>query len=1048
MRRFASQGLGRLNKQLISHTAARASPMIHRNISVGILRENYDKWERRTPLSPNHVKELIENCGETLDNVYVQPASHRIFPDSQYEAMGATLREDLSDADILLGVKRVRREEDLIPNKTYMFFSHVIKGQPENMGLLQSILDKNIQLFDYEAIATDITDSTGKLKKQRLVAFGKYAGIAGMIDTFQCLGRRLLASGFSTSFLNCSQSYVYYDLKDAQRAVKAMGERISKDGLPMGLEPLVFAFTGTGNVTNGALEIFQLLPHKMITIEEAKNIKSKPGPHKCVYGVMVEQKDLVCKPGSTEPFNLKHYRENPSEYKSIFHSNVAPACNVLINGIYWDERYPRVLSKQDMTELYKDGHKNLFAVGDISCDVNGSVEFLEKTTTIDNPFFSWNPMTNKSTDEITSEGVAVMGVDILPTELSVESSKHFGDALLPLLKKMIVNRHHNDSDYQHLPAELSNSCIAQNGLLTPNFEYISALMERTAKAVHHAIRDPHILLHIQGHLFDSGLINQILDVIEGLDCHFEVEECNVTPSISGAARVKSTLMIRVFSDDDDTLNNVLKKVTLLLDLIDSAEASMQHFDSRVQTSSDSKASTGKGKVSVLGEKEKNVLVLGAGMVASSLAEYLGRSKHTTVTVASQYENDAMAVAHNATRGKAVCFDASRPGDKLRYLIEEADIVVSLLPAPMHPIVAQECIALKTDLVTASYESDEMRSLRKSCEEAGITILNEVGLDPGMDHMSAMKIIDSVHERGGEITSFSSVCGGLPAPEAANNPLLYKFSWSPMGVIRASQNNAQFSRDGKVVKVDGSDLLASAEPFDAWKSLNLECLPNRDSLIYGDKYGISSAGTIFRGTLRYNGFSALFHVLKNMGLFEQEETGAASWNEVLENLSAKRGFEDLRSFIKYCSNGDKVLAARTNGALEWLHMKSDTPVSDPSSVVKSFCDVLEQHLQFAEGERDMVLMHHDIKASFCDGSAEHHKCQLQVFGDGKMTAMCKTVGYTAAIGTKLILDGDISNKGLLLPTSKSVYVPSLDLLSKEGLVFEEQVRHYKDLDEAV
>lgn len=119
----------------------------------------------------------------------------------------------------------------------------------------------------------------------------------------------------------------------------------------------------------------------------------------------------------------------------------------------------------------------------------------------------------------------------------------------------------------------------------------------------------------------------------------------------------------------------------------------------------------------------------------------------------------------------------------------------------------------------------------------------------MDHMSAMKIIDSVHERGGEITSFSSVCGGLPAPEAANNPLLYKFSWSPMGVIRASQNNAQFSRDGKVVKVDGSDLLASAEPFDAWKSLNLECLPNRDSLIYGDKYGISSAGTIFRGTLR-------------------------------------------------------------------------------------------------------------------------------------------------------------------------------------------------------
>ena len=165
--------------------------------------------------------------------------------------------------------------------------------------------------------------------------------VSGMIDTLQCLGRRLLASGYSTSFLNCSQSYVYYDLDEARRSVKEVGERIAKDGLPMGLEPLVFAFTGTGNVTKGALEVFRLLPHKMISLDEAKAIKNTPGPHKCVYGVMVEQKDLVCKPKSDEPFNVKHYRENPSEYESIFHKNVAPICNVLVNGIYWDERYPR-----------------------------------------------------------------------------------------------------------------------------------------------------------------------------------------------------------------------------------------------------------------------------------------------------------------------------------------------------------------------------------------------------------------------------------------------------------------------------------------------------------------------------------------------------------------------------------------------------------------------------------------------------------------------------------------------------------------------------------
>ena len=147
----------------------------------------------------------------------------------------------------------------------------------------------------------------------------------------------------------------------------------------------------------------------------------------------------------------------------------------------------------------------------------------------------------------------------------------------------------------------------------------------------------------------------------------------------------------------------------------------------------------------------------------------------------------------------------------------------------------------------------------SAEEAGIAILNEMGLDPGVDHMSAMKIIDDVHERGGEITSFSSVCGGLPSPEVANhNPLLYKFSWSPMGVMKASQNAAVYRKDSQLVVIDGADLLASAEPFDAWKSLNLECIPNRDSLVYGEKYGIESAATIFRGTLRYQGFSSLLH----------------------------------------------------------------------------------------------------------------------------------------------------------------------------------------------
>jgi alpha-aminoadipic semialdehyde synthase len=586
----------------------------------------------------------------------------------------------------------------------------------------------------------------------------------------------------------------------------------------------------------------------------------------------------------------------------------------------------------------------------------------------------------------------------------------------------------------------ANACITRNGSLTKNFQYIDALMNRPLPANQYDMRDPHVLIHLKGHLFDSGLINQVLDIIEGLDCQFDIEECNVKP------REKTTLMLRVFSAEKDKLDIVVTKVKMLCDLIETAETSMQHYDSRLKSTYTQKSDT-KSKVSVLGERERNILLLGAGKVASSFAEYVGRDKLTTVTVVSQYEHDAMHVAKNATRGRAVTCDIMNSTNELRSLIQEADVVVSLLPAPMHPIIAKECISSKTDLVTASYESEEMRALRKSIEEAGISILNEVGLDPGMDHMSAMKIVDDIHSRGGDVKHFSSVCGGLPAPEAANNPLLYKFSWSPMGVITASQNSAVYRRDGEIVHVPGEFLLASSQQFDGFQSLNLEQLPNRDSLVYGDKYGIQSASTIFRGTLRYHGFSALLHVFKSMGLMNNTETGAVTWKETIEKVSKEHGFADVHCYIISCAGGEKDLASRAQRFLEWLHL-NEMPVSNSSSIVRSFCDVLEQSLAYQNGERDMVLMQHDIVATFSDGSTETHSSSLQLFGDKNMTAMCKTVGYTCAIGTQLILDGVVPTKGLLLPTSKEVYIPALHLLEKEGIVFDEHIRVQYDVENVV
>lgn len=180
------------------------------------------------------------------------------------------------------------------------------------------------------------------------------------------------------------------------------------------------------------------------------------------------------------------------------------------------------------------------------------------------------------------------------------------------------------------------------------------------------------------------------------------------PTVNGIPH-KTVMMLRVFSDDSSKLDDVIKKVDMLLHLIDSAEASMQHFDNR-SASTESKGLSSRNKVNVLGDRERSVLILGAGKVAGSCAEYVGRSKSTTVAVASMFEDEAMAVAKHAVRGKAVTCDLSQPGEKLRHLIEDADVVVSLLPAPLHPMIAMECISLKTNLVTASYESDEMRAL--------------------------------------------------------------------------------------------------------------------------------------------------------------------------------------------------------------------------------------------------------------------------------------------------------------------------------------------------
>lgn len=575
-----------------------------------------------------------------------------------------------------------------------------------------------------------------------------------------------------------------------------------------------------------------------------------------------------------------------------------------------------------------------------------------------------------------------------------------------------------------------------DGALAHRYRYLQTMIYRGISSTKLAKKE--MMISLNGHLFDSGLINKILDVAEFHGHGVSFEQCNLPPRC-GSSTMKSSVLLNIQADDESALNLLESEIRCLVDFMQSAEAEYVRLDyqndcNAVQTSSN--IATVEGP-----KREKRVLLLGAGHVSKSFVDLLSRSTDSSITVVSDNEEDARAVADTASKGHAVGMDIMNNLHLLSDLIEESDLVVSLLPAPMHPSVALECILHQRNMITASYESEEMRALHDRAKEAGIVILNEVGLDPGLDHMSAMKIIHEIQHRGGKVTRFSSVCGGLPAPEAANNPLQYKFSWSPRGVIRACGNPASYCRDGKVINVSSEDLLRSAEPSEVFSELDLECLPNRNSLHYEDIYGINGASTLFRGTLRYRGFSNLMRTLQQMGLMSDNVTAASTWDELLAILGETSGasFANLNSFVLSCAESDNAEADRALACLSWLGMIGECKIAKGIPVVDSFCAALQRRMTYSANERDMVVMHHTIEAVFDDGTEESHLSSLKVFGDSTHSAMSKTVGFTTAASAELILSCTLEDeRGLVIPTIPKVYLPILESVAKEGIVFEESM----------
>ncbi|MEA3359520.1 MAG: bifunctional lysine ketoglutarate reductase /saccharopine dehydrogenase family protein, partial [Thermodesulfobacteriota bacterium] len=417
-------------------------------LMLGIRREDKNKWEARVPLIPEHVRRLKEEHGiETI----IQPSKIRVYIDDEFIKVGAIVNEEVSDCQVVFAVKEIPIDF-FESGKTYVFFSHTIKGQKYNMPMLKKMMDLGCNLIDYERIVDE--------RGYRLVFFGRFAGLAGMIDTLWSFGQRLRSKNIDTPLNEIKQTIHYTTLDDAKEHLKEVGEKIIKDGIHKSIIPLVVGFAGYGNVSKGAQEILDILPVKEISPKEIKDINDNPSD-RCIYKVVFREEDMVEPILPDNPFELQDYYNHPEKYKGVFEKYV-PDLTMLMNCIYWDIKYPRLITKEFIKKDYNVKYK-LQVIGDISIDINGAIEFTEKATNSDTPSFIYNPKTNSIKDGVEGEGIVIMGVDNLPCELPRESSQVFSDTLFDFIPEVVKADFTKDFDQCRLPSAIKKAVILYHG---------------------------------------------------------------------------------------------------------------------------------------------------------------------------------------------------------------------------------------------------------------------------------------------------------------------------------------------------------------------------------------------------------------------------------------------------------------------------------------------------------------------------------------------------------------------------------------------------------
>ncbi len=428
--------------------------------TIGIRREDKNEWERRVPLVPDDVAKLREKFGiKTI----IQPSEIRVFKDDDYRSAGAEINEDIRSAQIVLAVKEIPFHL-LEKEKTYLFFSHTIKGQPYNMEMLKRLMELRCNLIDYELIASK--------ENGRLISFSRYAGIAGLIETLHAFGQKMKLKGFTTPFAELKQAYEYDTLEEARVHIEKIGRMISEQGLPKELAPLTVGFLGYGNVSKGAQEIFDLLPVKSILPGQLKQALKETGvDNKNLFKIVFKEQDLV-RSSDGAAFNLQNYYDRPQEFESIF-SNYLADINILINGVYWTESYPRFVTRQNLKDsVISTGHSGLQVIGDISCDINGSIEITRESTMPDKACYTYHAEKDSFVEGIDQTGTTVMAIDNLPCEFSRDASASFSEQLNGFMDATCSADFNKNFDDLNLPAEIKRAVILHKGHLTGKFEHM------------------------------------------------------------------------------------------------------------------------------------------------------------------------------------------------------------------------------------------------------------------------------------------------------------------------------------------------------------------------------------------------------------------------------------------------------------------------------------------------------------------------------------------------------------------------------------------------